>query len=839
MSARDDDQRVPTVPTWETRAKKPLVGGLWPGTDKSMWLWRVVPMAAVTDARTERDLVAAQAMLERAFDELAALSKISIPTRRMSKDSYRQFHAELISIPAGYRAPEDSPLRDWLNREHRFTETTRRVLLFGVRLLASTGTGGWKSAIASVAETLSSGQAPLSDYERDIELVSAAMARCGFLVPDASLLHLADSWWLLGRIGARPVVTHPEHIHFFDTVEIGNRMVAIDPDDCTKWPEGGWHAVTFAAVDEFDLGYRTAADPIARWAVALVDRGAHAISIRGAVEPARVTRTELRGQVTRYRGDLDEQAASNKLDRAELATKEQELTSVENEYAEGGPPTLTGLSVLIGFNGIVPASDIAPQGLNLSPMLNRQAGAWHEMMACSNVRANPLTHDVPSTTIAYAGLTDLDAVGDRTGALIGLTERSRQPVYVAPTAAANMDALPLMTVLAGTRSGKTTVLQLMADQFDRMGVPQLIVNPKQGTSLADFLEYGSAADRPRAIYSLSDFTSSDGALDPLRMFPDRTEAVRKATSMIGAVNPFGDASVARHLTDIGFAVDYGSRAGATVTGQALRLALDAGQISEEIARPIFRYAETSPMFRATFGMDPGAAPLRLGDGMTLIEVGDSSFDLPPEQWVGEASTLQDPSKRDSLNLLRMLLWGGMAALRNRGGVIHFDESWVLEKAAPGDLDAAGRLAGAWNILPILYTQRPTGQHTVGLKGYISRGLIGHLKDEKEALAALAMFGLEGNAEMLRRITIGTIDTDGASVNPDSLQTLRDPSSNRILRGSVFYHVDLRGRVAPVEIVLNPEFQRLTSTTPAEVAARDAERALRTQARIAAGLAGVA
>jgi len=827
----DDGHEIPTRPQWETRARKPLSGGRWPGIDKSMWLYRAVPMAAVTDARTERDMVAAGDPLAAAFDELAAITHTRMPSRRMSKEAYRQFHALLVSIPGRFRALESSPLRDWLNAEHAMTRTTRRVLLFGVKMRPTTGTGGWRSALASVAETIQSGQTPLSDYDADYEVLDAALARCGFQVPTTEMLHLADSWWNLGRPAGIPVLTHPEHVHYFASVTSGRRMAAIDADDCALWPDGaartGWHAITFAAVDEFDLGYREATDPVSRWASGLVDAGAHAVSIRGAVEPTKITRNELRGQIRRYQADLEEQAASNKLDRNEIREKESELTQVEQAYAPGGGagPTLTNVSIIAAFDGIVPAAEAAPAGLSLSPMLNRQAAAWHEMMVCSAVRANPLTHDLPASTVAYSGLPDLDRLGDQDGALLGLTERDRQPVYISPTAASSEDASPLLAVYGATGSGKTVTMQLLADQFDRLARPQLIVNPKQGASLADFVAYGSSAGRPRTVLTLSGFESSDGGLDPIRIFPDKSEAVNKAASMIASVNPFGD-QVRSVMTDIAYAIDYGVKHGAQATGQALAIAREAGIIEASITDKVFRYAEAFPMFRATFGIGAQESPLQLSDGMTLIEVGESSFQLPPDGYAGEAGALLEPAVRNSLNIIRMLIWGGMAALRNRGGVIHFDESWVMEKAAPSDLDQIGRLARAWNVLPILYTQKPTGQHAVGLKGYISRGLIGHIRDEREAQAALEMFNLGDNQAMLRRITAGDTSSDGAQLNFDSLRALRQPGGRGIVRGSVFYHVDLRGRVAPVEVVLNPEFLKISSTTPEDVARRHAEREMR-------------
>ena len=48
----------------------------------------------------------------------------------------------------------------------------------------------------------------------------------------------------------------------------------------------------------------------------------------------------------------------------------------------------------------------------------------------------------------------------------------------------------------------------------------------------------------------------------------------------------------------------------------------------------------------------------------------------------------------------------------------------------------------------------------------------------------------------------------------------------LARGSVFLHVDLRNRVAPVEVTLNPDFLRLASTSPEDVTRRRRREELR-------------
>jgi len=822
----DNGLTISTRPQWETRAKRPLGDGLWPGIDNTLWLWRSVPMASVTDARSADDAVNVGGPLYTAYEELARMAGRG-NHRRQVKSTYRQTHALLLNIPTHFEANRGNPIRDYQNREFGTAEVLRRTLLFGVKLTPSVGNGGWRAAIDSVVETLQYGGAPLSDYEKDIAEVSAALSRAGLSVPSSSDLHFADSWWNHSNSAGIPVLTHEEHIHFFRTVAAAHRATAVDPISCENWPvQDAEHAISFAAVEDFDLHYVDAREPQARWVTPLLDQGARVISIRALVEPAAVTRNELRGQQRRYRADLAELAEQNKADRQELYELEAEIGSVEGAYAKGGPATLTETSIIVGFNGVVEDIEkLAPPSMVLSSMVNRQAAAWHETMVCSAVRANPLLHDLPDTMVAFSALPSISRAGDADGAMLGLTERDRQPVYVSPNAAASESTYPLFPVYGASGSGKSVTLQFLADQFHRMGRPQLVVNPQQGASIADVAEMSGWS-----VTTLDAFIRSDGALDPIRIIPpdedtgSRAEAVTKAVSMLSNVNPIGP-DMDRHINRLSYAIDYGVKAGALATGEALMVAREAGVIGRDITDPIFEFAEVHPMFRATFGMHPTTAPMSLSSGTTLVEVGSTSLTLPPPGWSGEAGEIKDPTVRTSMNIIRMLIWGGMAALRGRSGVIHFDESWIIEKAAPADLDQVGRLARKWDVLPVLYTQKPSGQMSIGLKGYVSRGLIGHIKDPDEARCALEMFGLEGNTELLRRITAERYLADGAGLNWDSLQALPAPSGG-VLRGSVFYHVDLRNRVAPVEVTLNPEFLRLASTTPEDVARRRRERELR-------------
>ncbi len=178
-----------------------------------------------------------------------------------------------------------------------------------------------------------------------------------------------------------------------------------------------------------------------------------------------------------------------------------------------------------------------------------------------------------------------------------------------------------------------------------------------------------------------------------------------------------------------------------------------------------------------------------------------------------------------MNVIRMLIWGGsLASLRGRGGVIHFDESWVMEKAASEDLDQVGRLARQWDVLPILYTQKPSGQLNIGLKGYISRADRAHQGPCRSACRARTVRsgGQPGGAGADHRGTLRRHRQRAELEQPAAPATPGRPS--RALRGSVFYYADLRSRFAAVEVRPSDEFIKMASSRPPEdVARREREK----------------
>jgi hypothetical protein len=451
-----------TRPDYPTTTMSRLPDGRLIGTDNSVWVVRAVPMAPVVDASSPQEALAAAEPIIAACEEMAAMTSVRIARRSTARGSYRQIHVLLVNIPRRYVPPAEHPIASYLAASFPNVSVDRRLLLFAVKLNDKIGgTGGLRQAVDSVTETLVSGTTPLSDYDKDFAAVDSALSRAGLTTPSPEEFRLANSWWNHGNFPDTPYLEHSDHLHVFTTAEAARVASDSGAADCAEWPViAGHHALTFAAVQDFDLPYISPSSSGAWWVSQLLAAGAAVVSIRAKVEPAKVTRAELRRRRKQYMDDINERLQEGKMERSEQEETLQQITDIEALYAAGATPSLVDASTLVVFDGKVgEVNDVTGQSnVVLNSMLTRQRAAMYETMLCSPLRANPHLHDLPIQTVACSGLPSLSVVGDPTGALLGFTERDRQPAYVSPTAAATADGLPMGLVVGQTGSGKAVQL---------------------------------------------------------------------------------------------------------------------------------------------------------------------------------------------------------------------------------------------------------------------------------------------------------------------------------------------------------------------------------------------
>lgn len=834
---------VPLFPTYiSSRHKGDWREGVTTGVSSSggvgsdRWLWRSVPMSPVADAKTVADLDNAAAPIMSAFYELGTMARNTSNRRSLSKATYRKYKVLVINLPQWWIAPYEHPLSDYYTSQFFAKQETRaRCVMFGVQLRDSlSGTeDGIKGIVHSITSTITEGGIPLGDFAKDAREVGSALERAGLVVPSANDFKIAGAWWNNGQHPDVHVLPSSDCVHIFATPAQAQRAAAAIREGNISYEDiAPSRTITMAAVSDFTFDFTPTSDPSNWWVTDLINQDALVVSVTGSVEPSALTRQELRRQRKRNEEDQATRARSGRAAMVEQGEHIGLLQSIEDVYAvDGPPPTLTDTVITVGFNGYVEDLSQLSQSiprLSLAPLTDRQRAAMAETMMCSPVRANWYSQDAPAHVLAYSGAPGLSLVGDQMNAksvLMGFSENDKQPIWFDPMSAHDQDTLPLMLVAGATGSGKSVFGLWLLYQLGKMDCPSIFIDPKQGSDHSAAI---MATGRGR-VYSLDDITRSDGAFDPIRFSITPEDGIAIASSMLASINPWGP-DKDRYEIPVLAALQYGVSRGAKCVGQALKIAYDEKQVPREIVEPVFTLARTLPQFRACFGVNPEGEGLRAFEGITLIQVGNSSFDLPDQNIPMDKAPV---SQRASVTLLRMMVFGSAAALNGRDGVVAFDEAWVFLGAGRAEMERLGRLARSQRVSPILFTQRVTDAVNAGLRGYLSRGVILPIEDEEEARAACELFKIEQTPERIARITgKATMGGVGGSVEPNwgSLRALyeidKETGRKRNVRGSVGLVADVAGRVVPVEFVLPPDFLKIASTNKEEINARKASQEAR-------------
>lgn len=821
------------TPDWTTQKKLAYGDGTVVGISNQVWLYKRVPLGPVTTASS---MAAAEGIgdpIMSAFANLEEITNIPVNRRSMAKGNYREYHMLLINIPQRYTPDDrqDPAMAEFLSQMWPNRRTMRRLLLFGVRLKPSVRGRNFAQTVENFSDamSLSDTGVNMEEYTIDRGRIDNLMTNAGFVTPTPEEIELSDSWWNEGRNPDVPYLVHPDHLHMFTRPSSMEDAARLDRDEveCTapSWRRlKNHHALSMIAFDGFNFEYRDTADSTSAFVSELVRKGAAAVSFRGSVEPTIITRSQLRAGRRRYVEDITENARANNINRAEVDEKLSALTVMEGAYAKAGGrvPTSHRTSIIAAINGYNETTGEygAPNMISakFSSMVARQEKSLAEMMIGSRFRSNPLLKDLPSPALAFTGAPSLALVGDASGALIGMTEHDEQPAYLSPTAASSGDGLPMMLVAGQTGSGKTQVLLFLAAQFDKLGVPQVIIDPKRTSDHTIVVEaLGGQVTR------LDSLIDADGILDPLRFAQDIQAGLDAASQMLLFIDPWGESNPRMWETKLTIALRYGVEKGATCIGQALTIAQRDGKAPDALVDPVIGLRGTSGQFSAVCGMDPHTQGLSVADGVTLIMAGEIDLQLPQP-----GSAPEGQPQRLAVALVRMMVFGSAMALSGRSGVLHFDEAWVAMIGGADEVERLGRLARSQDVFPILYTQRVSDAVSGNLVGYISRGLVLAIKDPIEARAACELFGMEATDERLSRIMAddklgGGSDTQQGKANYNSLRALFEYDEKgkrgRNLRGSVGYYKDLEGRVCPVVIDLPPWFLKISSTNVDDIKAR--------------------
>src|SRR5699024_5675367 len=175
----------------------------------------------------------------------------------------------------------------------------------------------------------------------DLERLNRIFARTGLSQPSPTEIAAADSWWNPGSNPDVPTLAHPEHMHVIRDSRTVRSIARLEEDgvDCEEWPDdliqgmgtrAGQSIVSFGSVADIDLEFLQPDDPRSNWIIPLMDAGALAVSIRGSLEPALMTRAEIRRNRRKYLNDRPEQQQHGRMSRGEQEEKVARLTQIEN-----------------------------------------------------------------------------------------------------------------------------------------------------------------------------------------------------------------------------------------------------------------------------------------------------------------------------------------------------------------------------------------------------------------------------------------------------------------------------------------------------------------------------
>jgi hypothetical protein len=763
--------------------------GLYFGYSGDAWLYRQIPLRPLQweDPGTK---LASGLPLASILTELGSTSTdFGTGLRALSRN--REIHILSVIWEDVPSQPSDTPepLSDYLDATLTFPVPVK-ALLIGVKLnpqlQAGKGGKGGKggSVVENLKETVTSaiGEAlpDRSRFELDLARVESILAKNGAFVPKAGVLRQVEAWYSFGQ--------EPSEV----LLEGRSRLVVEESDE----------VIEMAAVREFTDPIFSA--PNAPWLLDATTHsaGAHVVSVRAQLEPARVARNRMRQAQRRMINQMAEEAATQDLARAEDSTTLNLAQSIEDYLVNVGAPMLTGCSIVLGRRVFPEENETYVDllrdlyGIEVEPLHYRQLAGLGETLPCSPARVNPFLQEVNVDMLAHAGLQGFSSIGDPHGAYVGLCDPDYAPVYVNPSLAPRRNLPPSMGVFGDPGSGKTFLMQMIATQAALAGEQVFFINPKGFDSLASFAEYVDG----RVVRMSEIEQSSGGFFDPFR-YAEPEMAAEIASAHINLVLGGERGFSGEQELNLEAGLKAGARAGARCVMEALDHVED-----EAVKRLVRQQIDASSLFALGIGFAPQPTLLG-GSGLTLIEF-DRKLDLPER---GKAAESYTRAERVSLAALRIVTRATLEILaRSGGGVMMLDEAWTFLSSSEGlaALQTLGREGRSQNILPVFATQRVADLLDNDLEGYLSRVFVMKLMEDREAEAALKLCGLAATPER-----VNWLKTCGP----------KPPEGDRPFQPAVGIHRDLDNRHAAVMIAPVPAAALEAWSTNPEDRRRRAER----------------
>lgn len=842
--------------------------------DRTVWLYARIPWSsALLDGANDQKRNEASQQFIAFFDGLAAQVTVSgMRYRYMLQSEYREFHLLTGSMPIPYRPPQgrDNPeLRMYQSQYYRMMKMCKQFAVIGVplKLTSEKVRHGRKKSLLYRATTMfdhlcysvANGCATFEEYLPDAHNIEQIMLNAGlepFTMMDdferEKLVSMMESWWVSrANASALPIIAENDHVHFFPDSKVCQtaKNKYDDGIECTDWNiEQEYPAsLCFAKSSEFNRSDIT--DPANLWVAQLMEvanaGGVNAIatSIRGKVEPAKVTADTIRRNYRTINESIKERYEHGHEASGEQTELENELAYKRSLYnVPNMPPTLIDLSIAacVAGNAQIAVDSLSRiQSLEFTNLTtaNEQLLAFKSMQACSPIRMTPYELHWSATCVSGSGVSSMARAGDKWGALVGFTEANRQPVYIGTTTVQDQDRAPGIIIAGRTGSGKSMLLVTLFLQWQRIHsrsgdgfTPCILINPKEGDDFEDAVN----AAHGQVIRVDSDF--ANGTFDCFMVMDDMERAKEMASIMLSNIlHPNGDD--AELELAIAAMLDYGIKHGAKVTGTAIGIAAKAcaealrnHQDPTDIGLPVncldvykqIRIALNSyQSMRLIFGTRDDIKPLRISQSLTLINAGSRSL-------VPEAGSEHTVTGRIQQWTLRMIVLGSGAAISGRDGMVGVDEAWCIGgkgKGASRTVEEWMRTARSRRFTPVFASQKTQEFIDAGMTGGISRGFLLALDDPPEvdgiispAKAAERFLQIEDTSGQMRyRMSLDDVK-DNNEPNVASLRRL--VKDGRTIRGAVAYFKDGAKQPVPVEIVIPPDLLKDISTTATDKIARE-------------------
>lgn len=497
--------------------------------DGQAWQYMLLPsQPSVRDASGLEERIKAAKPLLDILTRLADLvPDIPFANRKMAKGFYRRIHILAIS---GSRKYEPSPIlppdaRTRLAAAYSDLIVHDRFTLFGVQL--NTGTGqGIKGFLQSIADE--DGWVADSAYEHDRQTILNILTTAGCTIPDDMIMQRGFAWWPTDtQADALPVMVENDHLHTFPSYATAFMAARYREQvtDCTAWAGKlkGSYPITMCTLGVLPFRGADNTSPGSDWASTLLAAsqggggGAVAISVKGLVEPGRMSREQIDKDTDKVLEKAYEQANAGRKANLSIA---QELKYANDTYQlDGKPwPTLIEGRVHVAIPRIIEQTTSIPYPGRLSLDSRRQDSAFMDMQIGSDglVEYNPSPVYWPAPILAYSGLNGRSVVGDDmglqrasdlAGALVGVTEADRIAAYDSPYAASARSGKPLTLVIGSTGSGKRLSLNTLLPVPPQPKYPNGSIIPLKNLQVGDLLY--ARDGKPYPILGMSLIESAD------------------------------------------------------------------------------------------------------------------------------------------------------------------------------------------------------------------------------------------------------------------------------------------------------------------------------------------